>query len=137
MGGGVPTDTLRPLSVSAGAEISQRNYRLRVNRSIQQDSMPNNSFPTTPISGDQRPDIPSVHQPLRFLPLNPPIDLRSPILPESSAPQRQSVILRVSTLQRNSQVQRWNTSPKLRPRSSSSPVIPGDRDATLPEDLNS
>ncbi|CAO2817781.1 unnamed protein product [Amaranthus hypochondriacus] len=137
MGGGVPADIFRPVSLPAGSEISQRSYRLRMNPSIQQGSMPNNSFSLAPNSGDRRPDIPSAHQPLGFLPFNPPIDLMSPILPESSVPQSQSGMLRVSALQRNSQVQRWNGSPNLRPGSSSSPVIPGDRDAVLPEDLNS
>lgn len=136
MGGGVPADSLRPLSVPGGPEISQRNYRLRVNPSMQQDSIPNNSF-SPASSGARRPDIPSAHQPLRFVPMTPPLDLMSPIPPESSVPQTQPVILRVPAVRRNVQAHRWNGAPNLRPGGSSSPAVTGERDASLPEDLNS
>lgn len=136
LGGGIPADSVRPLSVTGGTDTSQRNYRLRVNPSIQQDSMPNSSFLPAPNAGSRRPDILAAHQPLRFAPMSPPLDLMSPsISSDNSVPQSQPVILRVPVLRRNVQAHRWNGAPNLRPGSSSSNAVSGGRDA-LPEDLN-
>lgn len=132
VGGGSPADSLRPLSVLGGPETSQRNYRMRVNPSIQQDSMPDNSSSTALNGGARRPDVPSAHQPFRFVPMNPPLDLMSPVPANSSVPQSQSVILRVPAVRRHVQTHRWNGAPNLRHGSSSV-----EREAALPEDLNS
>ncbi|KNA16531.1 hypothetical protein SOVF_088120 [Spinacia oleracea] len=138
MGGGVPADSLRLLSVPGGPEISQRNYRLRVNPSMQPDTLPNNSFLSAPSgAASRRPDNSAAHQPLRFVPMASPLDLMSPIPAESSVSQSQPVILRVPALRRNVQAHRWNGAPNVRSGSSSNPAVSGERDAALPEDLNS
>lgn len=134
-GGGAPADSLRALNVRGGTDSSRRNYRLRMNPSFQQDSMPNNSFFPALTSDTGHPDNSTVHQPLRFS--HPPIDLMSPIPPESPVPQSQSVILRVPTLRRNVQALRWNgPPPNFRSGSSSTSAPPGERETALPEDLN-
>ncbi|XP_021723781.1 probable E3 ubiquitin-protein ligase RHG1A [Chenopodium quinoa] len=136
MGGGVPADSLRPLTVPGASESTQRNYRLRVNPSVQPDSLPNNSFSPTPGSSvARRPDSSSAHQPLRFVPIT-PLDLMSPNPPESSVPQSQPVISRVSALRRNMQSHRWNGATNLQAGSSSNSA-PSGGDTVLPEDLNS
>lgn len=127
--GGVSAESFRAPS------SSHRNYRLRINPSVQQDSMSNNnSFLPVPTAVGAHTDIPPVHQPLRFA--NPPLDLMSPIPPDNLVPQSQSMILRVPSLRRNMQALRWNGVPNLRPGSSSSSALLGERDAALPEDLN-
>lgn len=134
MDGGVSADNLHVLNGRGGADSSHRNYRLRMNSSLQPDSVSNNSYLPFLTSGPGHPDTSAVHQPLRFA--HPPIDLMSPIPPENAVPLSQSVILRMPTLRRNIQALRWNGAPNLRPGSSSNSVAPGERDTTLPEDLN-
>ncbi|KAL9238000.1 hypothetical protein vseg_012482 [Gypsophila vaccaria] len=134
MGGQVPSDNVRPQNVPSGLESSNRIYRSRVNLSIQEDSMSNNSFLPVPSSVTRRPDIPSVHQPLRFVPISPPLDLMSPVSQETSAPQNQSTLFRTPTMRRNMHSHRWNS---LRAGSSSSSAVPGERDDVLPNDSSS
>ncbi|XP_074264042.1 putative E3 ubiquitin-protein ligase RHG1A [Silene latifolia] len=131
MSGRVSNDNLHPLNVLGGLESSQRIYRSRVNLSIQQDSMSNNSFLPVPTSVTRHPDIQSVHQPLRFVPISPSHDLMSQIPQETSVPQNQSALMRASTMRRSGQSHRWNT---LRPGSSSGS---GERDDVVPDDFSS
>ncbi|KAK9740387.1 hypothetical protein RND81_03G031500 [Saponaria officinalis] len=134
MGDRAPSDNVSPQNVPGGLSSSQRIYRSRVNLSIQLDSMPNNSFVPVPSSVTRPPDIVSVHQPLRFLPINPPLDLMSPIPQETSVTQNQSTLFRAPTMRRNVQSHRWD---RLRAASSSSSVVPGERDGVLPNDSSS
>ncbi|KAL2894617.1 putative E3 ubiquitin-protein ligase RHG1A [Bienertia sinuspersici] len=135
MGGGARADSIR--SLPGGTEPSQRNYRLRVNPSTQQEIMPNSSFLQAPSAVARRPDIPAAHQPVRFVPMNPPLELMSPpISSDNPVPPNTSVIMRVPAVRRNVQAHRWNGAPNLRPGNSSSNAGSGGRDAAMPEDLN-
>ncbi|GMH04020.1 hypothetical protein Nepgr_005859 [Nepenthes gracilis] len=127
--GGVPSAP----NVAVGAESSQRNYRMRMNPASQQDSIPNNSFLHRANYGHY--DLPPVHEPLRLIPVNPPLDLMSPVLPDN-ATQRQSVVFRVPSLQRHMQALSWNGASSSRPGRSSAADVTGERDANLNEDLS-
>ncbi|XP_074279254.1 putative E3 ubiquitin-protein ligase RHG1A [Silene latifolia] len=132
IGGG--RDYVRPLNVSGGPERSHRNYRLRMSSSVQQDSLSNNSFLPVPVSATRHSDIPPAHQPLRFVPMNPPIDLMAPPIPtETAVPQNQSVTYGVPS-QRNVQAHRWNS---FRSGISSSSSVFGEADDAFPDGSSS
>ncbi|KAK9756473.1 hypothetical protein RND81_01G100300 [Saponaria officinalis] len=131
----VSGDTIHPLNLPGGSESSRRNYRLRVNPSFEQDSTLNNSFSPVLTGVARHPDIPSVNQPLGFVPINPSLDLMSPIPPETSVIQNESVILRASTMRRNVQSHRRNN---LRHAYSSlSSAVSRERNDVLPDDPSS
>ncbi|KAH9625447.1 hypothetical protein KSS87_023314 [Heliosperma pusillum] len=127
IGGG--RDNVRPLNISGVPERSHRNYRLRMSSSVQQDSTSNNSFLPVPASVTRHPDIQTVHQPLRFVPMIPPLDLMSPIPSETAVPQNQSVAFGLPS-QRNVQAHRWNS---LRSGISSSSSMFGEADDAFPD----
>lgn len=131
--GGIVSERLHAPIVARG-ESSRRNYRMRINPLNLPDPVANNSF--IPGATTRRPDVPHVHQRLRFVPANPPLDLMSPAPPDNAPPQNQSLPVRMPALHRHAHNLRWSVASNLR-AGSSGPVAPGERDVTLPEDLNS
>lgn len=110
------------------AGSSRRNFRLRINASHQQDSVPNSMFSTeTDTSGAT---ISSNHQrSLRLIPRNNnSLDLRPASGMEIANTPGQSVALQVSSMRRNAQ-SRLNRASSSRTGSSSGFAISGDRDA--------
>ncbi|GMH23238.1 hypothetical protein Nepgr_025081 [Nepenthes gracilis] len=125
-------------NAAGGAESSQRNYLIGMNFSSHEESIPpNNAFLLGSNNGNS--DVPSDHQPLRLMPVNPPLDLMSPPPPDTAAPRRQPAVLRLPSLRHHMQALRWNGVPGSRPGSSSTAAaaVPGGRDAPLNEDSSS
>ncbi|XP_057469831.1 E3 ubiquitin-protein ligase MBR2-like isoform X2 [Actinidia eriantha] len=119
------------LNVTGNAETSQRNHRVRVNPSHQQDSVPVNIFSSG--STVVHSNVSSQQQSSRRLSLNNSADLRSPSPADSMGPQRQSIVVQAPALRRTSHSSRWNGGSSSRAvRSSSS----GERDAILQEESN-
>ncbi|GAB4852211.1 hypothetical protein Ancab_016403 [Ancistrocladus abbreviatus] len=132
---GVPSDN-QGLTVAGSGDSSQRSYRLRMNPSSQHESISSNSF-SPGANHHGHSDVPPAHQPLRLVPVSPPLDLMSRVPPENAAQQSQSVVLHVPSLRRHVQSLRWNGASSSRPGSSSAAAALGERDAPLNEDLTS
>ncbi|GAB2269601.1 hypothetical protein Dimus_004526 [Dionaea muscipula] len=135
--GGYARESHAP-NVAGGAEGFHRNYRVRVNSSNQQNSIPSHSYFS---AANGHSSVPSAHQPLRFLPINPSLDLMSSTPPDNAAAAvpSQSFATRMPSLRRHMQALRWNASSSSTPASSSSAVAGSscDTDAPLNDDLAS
>ncbi|XP_057490131.1 E3 ubiquitin-protein ligase MBR2-like [Actinidia eriantha] len=120
------------LNVAGNAESSQRNHRVRINPSRQQDSVPINIFSSG--STVVHSNVSSQEQSSRLLSLNNSADLRSPSPADSMSPQRQSIVVQAPALRRTPHSSRWNGGSSSRAVHSSSS---GERDAILHEESNS
>lgn len=115
MGGGVAETTLgTPASRSAGS--SHRNFRVRIDGSLQQDYLPSNLFPDMDDVGNV--NLSSEQQLPELLP-NIPLDLRSVSAIDSGNTQRQPVVMHVPSLHRRAHA-RWSSASSSRTGSSSS-----------------
>lgn len=123
--GHVTSESIPALTVPGTSEISRRNFRLRINASHQQDSVPNGMFSTeTGVGGATISS--TQQQSLRLLPRNSSLDLRPASATENANLQGHSVAAPVSSLRRNP---RWHAASSSRAGSSSSIANSGSRDA--------
>ncbi|CAN4095375.1 unnamed protein product [Withania somnifera] len=118
MGGGVAETTLST-PASRGAESSHRNFRVRIDGSLQQDYLPSNLFPDIPEVDDVGNVNLSSEQQLTGLLPNIPLDLRSVSATGSGNSQRQPVVMHGPSLHRRAHA-RWSSAPSSRTGSSSS-----------------
>ncbi|XP_075096624.1 putative E3 ubiquitin-protein ligase RHG1A [Nicotiana tabacum] len=125
--GGAVTET--PLDTPASR--SQRNFRVRINGSPQQDYLPSNPFPAVDDVGNV--SLSSEQQLPELLP-NISLDLRSVSATDSGNTQRQPVVMHVPSLHRRAQA-RWNSASSSRTGSSSS--FSGERNSAIFEEPNS
>lgn len=102
---------------SRSAESSQRNFRVRIDGSLQQDYLPSNIFPDVDNVGNV--NLSSEQQQLAELLPNIPLDLRSVSAADSGNTQRQPVVMHVPSLHRRAQT-RWSSASSSRTGSSSS-----------------
>lgn len=132
---GVATDSLPVLNVPGSAESSHRNFRMRINPSHQQDSVPHNLFSA---GGSVRHSNVSSHQQsTRLIPVNHAPDLRSTPAADNASSQSQSVVNHAPNLPRTMQSFRWSGASSSRHGNSSSPLISGERDAAPREESSS
>lgn len=124
--GHVASESTPALTVPGTTEISRRNFRLRINASHQQDSVPNGMFSTETSVGGATISSTQQQQPLRLLPRNSSLDLRPTSATENTIPQGHTAAPQVSSLRRN---QRWHGASSSRAGSSSSFANSGSRDA--------
>lgn len=122
---GLAPDSVPDLAAPGRAEISHRNFRLRINPSTQ-DSVPPPLFSSG--SAVRRSSVPSSHQSSRLLPVDHSLDFRSSPAVDSTTPQSQPVVIPVPALPQNVQSFRWNESSSSRAGSSSSSIMLGDRE---------
>ncbi|MCD9643614.1 hypothetical protein HAX54_031229, partial [Datura stramonium] len=115
MGGAVVETPLGTLT-SRSAESSRRNFRVRIDGSLQQDYLPSNLSPAVDDVGNV--NISSEQQLPELLP-NIPLDLRSVSAADSGNTQRQPVVMHVPSLHRRAQA-RWSSASSSRTGSSSS-----------------
>ncbi|XP_057973600.1 probable E3 ubiquitin-protein ligase RHG1A isoform X2 [Malania oleifera] len=132
---GGPSDNVPSLTEAGSAESSQRNFRMRVNPSHQQDSLPPNLFSRGSSVGHF--NVSSPGQSLRLLPVNHSPDLGLAQTTDSTSSQNQSFVVRVPPMPRNVHSFRWNGASSSRSGNSSNSVISGVRDASLREESNS
>lgn len=123
--GHVASESTPALSVPGTTEIARRNFRLRINASHQQNSVPSGMFSTeTGVGGATISS--TQQQPLRLLPRNSSLDLRPTSAAENTNPQGHTAAPQVSSLRRN---QRWHGASSSRAGSLSSYANSGSRDA--------
>ncbi|KAA8528514.1 hypothetical protein F0562_035869 [Nyssa sinensis] len=120
------------LNVVGSTEGSQRNFRVRINPSHQQDSVSTNVFSTGGAVAQS--NFSSPHYSSRFPALNNSLELRSAPA-DNTSPLRQSVI--VNALRRNQQSSRWSGGPSSRPGNLSGSIISGGVNAATHEESNS
>ncbi|XP_055811022.1 probable E3 ubiquitin-protein ligase RHG1A [Solanum dulcamara] len=116
---------------SRSAESSHRNFRVRIDGSLQQDYLPSNIFPDVNNVGNV--NLSSEQQLPELLP-NIPLDLRSVSAADSGNIQRQPVVMHVPSLHRRVQT-RWSSPSSSRTGSSSS--FAQERNSALFEEPNS
>ncbi|XP_052189758.1 E3 ubiquitin-protein ligase MBR2-like [Diospyros lotus] len=91
------------LNREGNVENSQRNYRMRISPSVEQDSAPLNIG-----SNLGHPNVPSQLQSSRLYPLNNSLEMVSPSTADNIVSQRQSVFVHVPASRRTSHSSRWN-----------------------------
>ncbi|XP_059279349.1 probable E3 ubiquitin-protein ligase RHG1A [Lycium ferocissimum] len=123
MGGGATMEGPVALPASRSVESFRRNFRLRINGSHQQASIPSNLFPTAGNDGNASM--------LR----NESLDLRSVSAADNGNPRGQPVAVQVPSLRRSAQ--RWDSSSSSRAGSSSSFSVFGERDPAAYEEPGS
>ncbi|KAJ8538097.1 hypothetical protein K7X08_014637 [Anisodus acutangulus] len=123
MGGGATTEGPVALPASRSVESFRRNFRLRINGSHQQASIPSNLFPTAGNDGNVSM--------LR----NESLDLRSVSASDNGNPRGQPVMMQVPSLRRSAQ--RWDSSSSSRAGSSSSFSVFGEKDSAAYEQASS
>lgn len=130
MGGAAMEGTVA-LPASRRAESSRRNFRLRINGSHQQASIPSNLLPTA--GNDGNVSMSSERDSLRLL-RNESLDLRSASAADNGNPQSQPVVGPVPSLRRSAQ--RWDSSSSRAGNSSSYSVF-GERSSAAYEQPSS
>uniref|UniRef100_A0A5B6ZBJ3 RING-type E3 ubiquitin transferase n=1 Tax=Davidia involucrata TaxID=16924 RepID=A0A5B6ZBJ3_DAVIN len=127
---GAASESPLALNVAGSTERSQRNSRVRINPSQQQDSVTANVFSTG--GAVALSNFSSPHHSSRFLALNNSLELRSAPTVDNTSPQRRSVV-HVPALRRHLQSSRWSGGSSSRPGNSSGSVISGGVDAAREE----
>ncbi|XP_009771080.1 putative E3 ubiquitin-protein ligase RHG1A [Nicotiana tabacum] len=130
--GGATTESPVALPASRSAESFRRNFRLRINGSHQQASIPTNLFRTA--GNDGNVSMPSERDSSRLL-RNESLDLRSVSAADNGIPRGQPVAVQVPSLRRSAQ--RWDLSSSSRAGSSSSFSVFGERDSAAYEEPSS
>ncbi|CAN4115115.1 unnamed protein product [Withania somnifera] len=130
MGGGIAETTLST-PASRSAESSPRNFRVRIDGSLQQYYLPSDLFPDVDEVGNV--NLSSEQQLPERLP-NIPLDLRSVSATDSGNSQRQPVVMHVPSLHRHAHA-RWSSASSSRTGSSSS--FAGERNSATFEEPNS
>ncbi|XP_044511191.1 probable E3 ubiquitin-protein ligase RHG1A isoform X2 [Mangifera indica] len=116
------SDRVPDAYVAGSAESSRRNFRVRMNPSVHQESLTPPLFPTgSPV---MHSSVSSIHQ-LSDQSLN----SRSAPVVDNASPQNQPILMHVPTLPRNLQPFRWDRGSTSRTGSSSNPNFSRDRDA--------
>lgn len=134
-GRGVATDSLPVLNVPGSSESSHRSFRMRINPSHSQESVPHNLFSS---GGSVRHSTVSSHQPSsRLTPVNHAPDLRSAPVADNASSQSQSIVNHTPILPRTMQAFRWGGASSSRHASTSSPLNSGERDAASREEAGS
>ncbi|XP_055833404.1 probable E3 ubiquitin-protein ligase RHG1A isoform X2 [Solanum dulcamara] len=128
--GGATMEGPVALPASRRAEI-RRNFRLRINGSHQQASIPSNLFPT--VGNDGNVSMSSEPDSLRLL-RNESLDLRSVSAADNGNPRSQPVVGPVPSLRQSAQ--RWDSS-SSRAGSSSSYSVFGERNSAAYEQPSS
>ncbi|KAK7321684.1 hypothetical protein VNO77_32548 [Canavalia gladiata] len=131
MGDGA-SESIPESNVAGSTESFHRNFRLRVNPSSQQVSVP----PTAISSGSViRNSGVSSSSPIlqRFHPVDNSLDLRPAPSVDTMIPQSQPVVIHVPALPRSLQSFRWSTASNSTNNHSSNSVICADRD-NLPQE---
>ncbi|XP_060173405.1 probable E3 ubiquitin-protein ligase RHG1A [Lycium barbarum] len=126
-----PTETPLDTPASRSAESSHRNFRVRINDSLQQDYLPSNLFPAVDDVGNV--NLSSEQQFPELLP-NIPLDLRSVSAADSGNTQSHPVVTHVPSLHRRAHA-RWNSASSSRTGSSSS--FARERNSAIFEEPNS
>ncbi|GLT58908.1 hypothetical protein SLA2020_317670 [Shorea laevis] len=121
--------------VMSSPESSHRNFRMRIDRSNQQESITPTLFPTG--NAARHSFVSSSHQLPRFLPVDHSLDLRSTPVVDNVSPQNQNIVFHGPNLPPNVQPFRWNGSSAPRTSSSSNSNVSGDRDAAPREEPRS
>lgn len=121
------------IPASRSAESSHRNFRARIDGSLQQDYLPSNIFPDVDNVGNVN-NLSSEQQQLSELLPNIPLDLRSLSAADSGNTQRQPFVLHVPSTQRRAQT-RWSSASSSRTGSSSS--LARERNSATFEEPNS
>nr|XP_016475330.1 PREDICTED: E3 ubiquitin-protein ligase MBR2-like [Nicotiana tabacum] len=124
MGGTISESPLR-LPASGIAESSRNTFRLRVNSSHQQDTIPSNLFPAVGDAGNV--NVSSDWHSSRVFHNN-SLNLMSMSAADNVNPQSQASVVHVPSLHRSSQA-RWDLAPNSRTSSSSSFYASGERDS--------
>uniref|UniRef100_A0A5B6ZBV8 RING-type E3 ubiquitin transferase n=1 Tax=Davidia involucrata TaxID=16924 RepID=A0A5B6ZBV8_DAVIN len=133
--GGAASENPLALNVAGSTEGSQRNFRVRINPSHQQDSVSANVFSTGGAVAHSNYSSPRHSS--RFLALNNSLELRSAPAADNTSTQRQSVVVHVPALRRNLQSSRWSGGSSSRPGNLSGSVISGEVNAATHEESNS
>lgn len=113
--------------VAGSSESFHRNFRLRVNPSNQQNSVPPSAFSTGSI-GRHSGVSSSSQVPQRFHPADESLNLRSPPLIDNVTPQSQPLVIHAPSLPRNRQSFRWSGGSNSRNIHSSNSFRCADRD---------
>lgn len=129
--GGATMEGPVALPATRSVESFRRNFRLRINGSHQQASIPSNLFPTAGHDGNI--SMSSERDSLRLL-RNESLDLRSVSAADNGNPRGQPVAVQVPSLRRSAQ--RWDSS-SSRAGSSSSFSVFGERDSAAYEQPSS
>lgn len=129
--GGATMEGPVALPASRRAESYRRNFRLRINGSHQQASIPSNLFPSA--GNDGNVSMSSERDSLRLL-RNESLDLRSASAADNGNPRSQPVVGPVPSLRRSAQ--RWDSS-SSRAGSSSSYSVFGERNSASYEQPSS
>lgn len=127
MGDGA-SETVPESNVAGSSDSFQRNFRLRINPSSQQQiSVPPTTFPNGSMIRNST--VPSSSPMLqRFHPIDNPLDLRSVPPVDAMIPQSQPLLIHVPALPRNVQSFRWSGGSSSTNNHSSNPVMCVDRD---------
>lgn len=127
MGDGA-SETVPESNVAGSSDSFQRNFRLRINPSSQQQiSVPPTTFPNGSMIRNST--VPSSSPMLqRFHPIDNPLDLRSVLPVDAMIPQSQPLLIHVPALPRNVQSFRWSGGSSSTNNHSSNPVMCVDRD---------
>ncbi|PHU20779.1 hypothetical protein BC332_11930 [Capsicum chinense] len=129
--GGATMEGPVALPASRSVESFRRNFRLRINGSHQQASIPSNLFPTAVNDGNV--SMSSERDSLRLL-RNESLDLMPVSTADNGNPRGQPVVVQVPSLRRSAQ--RWESS-SSRAGSSSSFSVFGERDPAAYEQESS
>ncbi|XP_027353964.1 probable E3 ubiquitin-protein ligase RHG1A isoform X2 [Abrus precatorius] len=120
-------------NVAGSSESFNRNFRLRINPSNQQSSIPSTAFSTgSMIRHSVVSSSSQVSQ--RFHPVDNSLNLRSAPPIDNMIPQSQPLVIHVPALPRNRQSFRWSGSSRSRNIHSSNSIVCADRNQ---EDANS
>ncbi|PRQ27716.1 putative transcription factor C2H2 family [Rosa chinensis] len=128
------SDSIPDSNVGRSSESSHRNFRVRINPSNQQNTIPSTRF-SSGRAARHSSGSSSQHSP-GLLPVDHSLDLRpAPVLDNMSS-QNQPVV-HVPALPQNAQSLRWNSGSSSRTGGLSNSVFMGDRDAPLREEASS
>ncbi|KAK2398587.1 putative E3 ubiquitin-protein ligase RHG1A [Trifolium repens] len=125
--GGGSSETIPESTVAGNSESFQRNFRLRLNPSSQQISLPQPTFSNgIVIRNSSVPSSSPILQ--RFNPIDNPVDLRSVQPVDLMLPQSQPLLIHVPSLPRSAQSVRWSGGSSSINNHSSNSVLGVDRD---------
>ncbi|GAV61296.1 zf-RING_2 domain-containing protein [Cephalotus follicularis] len=115
----------------ASADSSQRNYRVRINSSNQQETLPPPLFSMG--NAMRHSSVSSSQQSSRLLPSDHSLNLRSASVVDNVSPPTQPVVIHIPAMSRNVQPFRWNGGSNSRTIISSSSNISGENVVPLEE----
>ncbi|KAM0968379.1 hypothetical protein FF1_016803 [Malus domestica] len=133
VGRALASDSLPDSNAGRSSESTHRNFRVRINPSNQQNSIPSNRFSTGRAA--RHSSISSSHHSPSLLPVDHNMDLRPAPALDNTSSQNPPVVIHVPALPQNVQSLRWSGGSSSRTSSLSNSVVFGDRDAPQPPPL--